>query len=203
MRRLMTASAFLTFAACGQPPAEPPAPPTAETSATPGLPAAPTPAPVEGWETDVITYSKIGAQLPAFTAWGDELTEFTAENLRGRWTIVSVITAPLPQEETSYLAALASAANQDPDLDVLMVDPKPGPTTWPGDKYVISGWPVVTNASRLVTALGLPASPAYLLIGPDLTIEAYRGALSSSPEDGIKPVIRGVAEIRKQVAAPQ
>lgn len=205
MRRLVTASAFLALAACGQPPAESPAAPAAEAPATPELPGAAKPprASVEGWETDVTTYSKIGAQLPAFTAWGDELTEFTAETLRGRWTIVSVITAPLPPEEASYLAALASAANQDPGLDVLMVDPNPGPTSWPGDKAVISGWPVVTSASDLVTALALPASPSYLLIGPDLTIEAWRGALSATPEDGIKPAIRGVAEIRRRVAAPQ
>ena len=45
--------------------------------------------------------------------------------------------------------------------------------------------------------------PAYILVGPDLTIEGYRGALSATPDDGIKSVIRGVAEIRKQVAAPE
>jgi hypothetical protein len=40
-------------------------------------------------------------------------------------------------------------------------------------------------------------------VGPDLNIEAYRGPLSATPDDGIKSVIRGVAEVRKQIAAPQ
>ena len=52
-------------------------------------------------------------------------------------------------------------------------------------------------------ALAAPALPAYLLIGPDLTIEGYRGALTATPDNGIKSVIQGVSEVRKQIAAPQ
>jgi hypothetical protein len=46
------------------------------------------------------------------------------------------------------------------------------------------------------------SAPVYLLIGPDLTIEGYRGQLASTPDDGIKSVIKGYAEIRKQIASP-
>jgi hypothetical protein len=64
-------------------------------------------------------------------------------------------------------------------------------------------WPHVTDDGTIARALSISTTPAYLLIGPDLTIEAYRGALTATPDDGIKSVIRGVAEIRKQVAAPE
>jgi hypothetical protein len=55
---------------------------------------------------------------------------------------------------------------------------------------------------KIAMAYRVSAFPTYFLIGPDLTIEAGRGELSATPEDGIKPVIKGYAEIRKQVASP-
>jgi hypothetical protein len=89
--------------------------------------------------------------------------------------------------------------DQDPDLDLLMIHHKPAD----GAAVSARSWPAMLDEGQIIASLALPASPAYLLVGPDLTIEGYRGALSASPEDGIKSVIRGVAEIRKQVAAPQ
>jgi hypothetical protein len=62
---------------------------------------------------------------------------------------------------------------------------------------------MMQNNGLLLSTLTAPTSPAYLLVGPDLNIEAYRGALSAMPNDGIKSVIRGVAEVRKQISAPQ
>lgn len=170
--------AFLMATACDQAPAGDPllAPPVTEAGAE--ATQAPT-ASVEGWETDTSAYALIGATLPAFAAKHADGRDFAADVLRGRWSILGVTgTEPLSKDETIYVAAASSAADQDPDLDFLIVS--------------------VTDAG----ALNLPASPAYLLVGPDLTIEAYRGALSSTPQDGIKPVFRGVAEIRKQVSAP-
>lgn len=201
MRAIATAAIALTLAACGQPPVETP-PEVAAAEATQQAAAPGVSAGVDGWEIDMTAYGRIGSALPAFKAEkGDK--DISAEALRGRWTIVGIVTAPLPPEEGTYISALASAADQDPELDVLMIDPMPGPTTWPGDSATANGWPLATGGADLAAALALPASPAYLLVGPDLTIEGYRGALSASPEDGIKPVIRGVAEIRKQIAAPQ
>lgn len=201
MRAVISTSIALALAACGQPPVETP-PEAAAAEATPQAVAPGASAGVDGWEIDMTAYGKIGAALPPFTATkGDG--EISTDTLRGRWTIIGVVTAPLPPEEGTFIAALASAADQDPSLDVLMVDPMPGPTTWLGDSATAHGWPLATDGADLVAALALPASPAYLLVGPDLTIEGYRGALSATPEDGIKSVIRGVAEIRKQIAAPQ
>jgi hypothetical protein len=75
-----------------------------------------------------------------------------------------------------------------------MVQPAPG---GPAD------WPTIADEGTLAPELRIETMPSYLLIGPDLTIEGYRGALSETPDNGIKSVIQGVAEIRKQVAAPQ
>lgn len=194
MRASIIAIAISALAACGQPPAETP-PEVAAAEATEPT-AAPGPsAGVDGWEIDMTAYDKIGAQLPAFTVKTADGAATTSDTLRGRWTIIGVWPAAgAPEGEDNFAAALVSAAGQDPDLDVLMIHPAAATHPWPV---------MIDEGGAATTALALPASPAYLLVGPDLTIEGYRGALTATPDDGIKSVIQGVAEVRKQIAAPQ
>jgi hypothetical protein len=193
--RLITLAAVLTLAACGQPPAESSAPPAPE-AATPEAAAPSTSASIEGWDTATSAYAKIGTTLPAFTARKEDGSEITAEALRGRWTILGLWGPTSIANETSFASALNSAVDQDPDLDLLiehtLVDGTPSPD---------GPWPKLSDTG-LAAMLGPPVLPSYLLIGPDLTIEGWRGPLELSPENGIKPVIQGVHEIRKQVSAP-
>lgn len=197
---LLAASAaalLASLSACGQPPAETAQTPAAATPATVAPPA--NSAAVDGWEIDMTAYSKIGSALPAYSLKQADGSTATPESLRGHWTILGVWpdTGATP-DEANFAAALSSAADQDPDLDVLIVQQKhegAAPTTPPQ-------WPVLTDDGTVAKTIAAPALPAYLLIGPDLTIEGYRGALTATPDDGIKSVIKGVAEIRKQVAAP-
>lgn len=193
--RLIALASVLALAACGQPPAESSAPPAPE-AATPEPPAPSTSASILGWDTATSAYAKIGTTLPAFTARKGDGSEITAEALRGRWTILGVWGPTRIANETSFAAALNSAVDQDPDLDLLiehtLVDGKAAPD---------GPWPKISDTG-LAATLGLPVLPSYLLIGPDLTIEGWRGPLELSPENGIKPVIQGVHEIRKQVSAP-
>ena len=196
MRGLLTASAFLALAACGEPQAISSAQ-TAPDAPTPPAAAAPAAA-VDGWETDPSAYALIGSTLPAITGEKMYGEAFSSESLRNRWTILGAWPAgEAPPEEATFATALASAVDQDPDLDLLIIH-QAAEAAGPGN----SVWPRATVDGAALAALKLPATPAYLLIGPDLTIEGYRGALSASPEDGIKPVIWGISEIRKQVAAP-
>ena len=199
-KSLFGVSMSLAIVACGQPPASVTAdstvPPTEQATASVAPRAA-----VEGWETDLTSFPLIGSTLPAFALFQANGTELTQENLRNRWTIIgfAVSTEALAKPENDYIAALNSAADQDPDLDFLAIRPAavtPPPATPPA-------WPTLYDEKGYTTALGITAAPSYLLVGPDLTIEGYRGALSATPDDGIKSVIRGVAEIRKQVAAPE
>jgi hypothetical protein len=161
---------------------------------------------VDGWETTSKSYPLLGATLPEFTAKRLGGGEATQDNLRNRWTIIGFWSGsgPSAQEEMRYIGALNSAANQDPDLDFMSIYLDAG-----GDFDVqawgagANAWPTLQGDAALADTFGIANSPAYLLIGPDLTIEAYRGALADTPEDGIKPVIRGVAQIKKQIAAPE
>jgi len=196
MRGLLAASTFLALAACGQPPAtdQPAAPAATETDAE--ATQAPVAA-VEGWEVYAAAYSLLGSTLPALSGKKMYGEDFSSESLRDRWTILGVWPAGNPPaEEPTYAAALVSAADQDPDLDVLIL--YAAAEAAPGN----SVWPRASVSKAALATLKLPETPAYLLVGPDLTIEGYRGALSATPQDGVKPVFRGVHEIRKQIAAP-
>jgi hypothetical protein len=196
-------SVLLVLAACNQEPTT-----ASNTGSTPESAAAPAPpvgaSKVEGWETSNETYVRLGTIVPDFTAKLVDGKELSNGTLRGRWTIMgfqSPDDAPEEApEEARFVGALSSAVDQDPDLDFLFVYSVPHGAL----VEIPPQWPSVRDDDReLQTKLGIEKTPAYLLVGPDLVIEAYRGALSATPEDGIKPVIRGVAEIKKQIAAPQ
>jgi hypothetical protein len=199
MRPIVLAAALL-FAACekSEPPAATPTAPSPLPSVTAlDTPARPRADPVEGWETSGGELLLLGKLSPAFNAPGSRAgaTAATSESIRGRWTIVALLgaQAPLPGNELTYLQALKSAVDADPDLDFL-------PIHAPGANFAALA-PTFTDDGSVSKAFGVETYPTYLLVGPDLTIEAYRKALSADP-DGIKSVIRGVAEIKKQVAAP-
>jgi hypothetical protein len=173
--------ASLFLACCGQESGSPPAGDSIQqqpsTAATPALEK---PIAVEGWEADPQIYAKLGSTAPAFsgTPQGAVLA-VTQDALRNRWTILGFAGPGANVEEARFVSALKSAVDQDPDLNFMAI-----------------------ADDAVATAFAVDRKPFYLLIGPDLTIEAWRGALSATPEDGIKPVIRGVAEIKRQIAAP-
>lgn len=201
--RLLTASILVLLTAC-QPRADAPAPETADTPAVQAPPAEPGPtpasAPVEGWETGSPAYAGIGATTPDFSARRADGEMISQDSLRGRWTILGFDSeATVTTDETKYLTALNSAVNQDPDLDFLQIYRLSETAT----RAPVMHWPAIIDVGPVSDAFGIGETPAYLLVGPDLTVEAWRGALSATPDDGIKPVIRGVADIRKQVAAPE
>jgi hypothetical protein len=131
----------------------------------------------------------------------------TSEQLRGRWTILGFWNATLAgvEEETRYIRALNSAVDQDPDLDLLTIYLKlDAAGTDVGKWFANNGgdpWPTLIDEGGMDDMFNIAVLPAYLLIGPDLTIHAWRGALSSDP-DGVKPMIRGIADIKKKAASP-
>ena len=197
MRTIIFAASIASLAACS--------PAAVETVQPPSQPSAATVAPakvagIDGWEIDMTAYSKIGTALPAYSVKQADGTDATPEKLRGHWTILGIWPdAGATPDETRFATALSSAADQDPELNVLIVQPKHDGAA----PAAPSQWPVLIDDGTVAKAIAAPGLPAYLLIGPDLTIEGYRGALTATPDDGIKSVIQGVSEIRKQIAAPQ
>jgi hypothetical protein len=206
MRLLVLASLF-ALTGCEKA-APPPAPLTslAGARAQPAV-SVPAPSPVAGWTTDGGNFLLLGRQAPTFKGKLMTGDPFSLEELRGRWTIVGFrASASADKTEDTFVTALNSAVDQDPDLDFLQVVVAPGvpaPNPDGSRSGVESKAPTLADGDhQIASAFGISDLPAYLLIGPDLTIEGVRGRLADSPDNGIKDVIRGVAQIRKQIADP-
>lgn len=161
--------------------------------------------PVEGWQS---THALVGSAAPDFSLQKVGGGTVSRDQLRGRWTILGFWNATLAgiEDEVRYLRALNSAVDQDPDLDLLTIHLKRDAAESDVAGWFANNggdpWPTLIGEGETALPFQIIAPPAYLLIGPDLTIHAYRGALSADP-DGIKSVIRGIAEIRKKIASPQ
>jgi hypothetical protein len=207
MRALAIAAIVAALGACGEQPdiAEtPPAPAAAEPAPT--TPSPVTLAAVDGWEVDPAGYALAGKTAPAFSIARTNGGAVSQEELRGRWTILGFWSVSMIglKDEAAFIRALNSAADQDPDLDFLGVHIRPEVdielTKWFDDNG--GPWPTLVDDGKAATSFSIGTPPKYLLVGPDLTIHAYRGALASTPDNGIKSVIQGVAEIKKQLANP-
>lgn len=204
---------FAALLACGACQREP----VVETPPTPPA-AAPATLEVEGWTTSEGSFPLLHQTAPAFSAPMHGGGEATLDRLRGKWTILAFwgLWSDDSLADTRYISALISAAGQDPGLEVLTIHTPPGPgrgaealgdfrslSAWFADQGG-APWPTVLDDNGAVAeAFRVTEAPVYLLVGPDLTIEAWRTDLSATPDDGIKSVIRGVADIRKEVAAPE
>ncbi len=173
---------------------------------------------VEGWNLSEDEYSLQGSVMPGVKGTQHRSGAlFSQDTLRGKWTILAFwgLWSDDSIADARYISALISAVKQDPQLHFMSVHIPPAPdrTEEALGSFVSldsffsdqgGRWPTVFDKEgRISAAMQIDTAPLYLLIGPDLTIEAWRGLLAATPEDGIKPVIRGVAEIRKQIAAPE
>lgn len=205
-------------ASCGN---EAPAPPAVEleaaeaSSTTPQ--AMPEPAPIDGWPD---AQPRAPFVLPDTFAYSDpERGPVTAASFHGGWTIMAFwgLWSEDSLADIRYMQALRSAVGQDPDLtfvaihtppvrngDVQLDDPY-GAYLSLDQGLADQGASFVSGEDRVgdaAAALHVTSVPSYLLIGPDLTIEARRGAIALDEPDGIKSLIRGVAQIRSEIAAP-
>ena len=152
-KNLLGVSVTIALTACGQPtspaPAEATVPPSEHTQTS----VAKARASVEGWETDFTAYASMGSTLPAFALKQADGTELTQENLRDRWTILGFVGGndAAAKTEHDYIAALNSAADQDPDLDFLAIQTAanaPAP------------WPTVYDDAGIAAALHVDTTPA-------------------------------------------
>jgi hypothetical protein len=201
------AAALIALGGCEKAPrtAQPPA---AETY-TPVEPAAPSQAEaaastasVEGWDGSGTT--KLGKPLAEFEFEKIGGGKVEASSLRGRWTVLALWSASdaASLADEDYIRAVVSAADADPDLDFLSVHIRTDAAADPAKVFKGKPWPTLQADEKALQSFGVSTLPVYLLIGPDLVVEASRGALAKTP-DGIKPMFRGIAEVRKQVAAPE
>lgn len=171
---------------------------------------------IHGWVMSPDGYQLFNTITPGFRGSQHKGGLVSQDTLRGKWTIMAFwgLWSEDSLAEARYLAALSTAAKQDRGLNFLSVHTPPGPErgdealggflsldSWFADNG--GAWPTLMDRDgRIAATFAVDTVPKYLLIGPDLTIEAWRGPIAGTSEDGIKSAIRGVAEIKKQIAAP-
>ncbi|MEZ5937522.1 MAG: hypothetical protein R3C52_04805 [Hyphomonadaceae bacterium] len=168
---------------------------------------------VQGWRFDQ-DYALQGERLPDFSLPMHGGGALSSDSLRGHWTILAFwgLWSDDSLADTRYMNAVASASSQDPDLDFKGVHVPPGPERGSDALGVYLSldqglqdqgglWQTTVDDTGAVAAeLMISSVPTYLLIGPDLTVEAWRPSMAAEGDDVVKPMFRGVAEIRKDVA---
>jgi peroxiredoxin len=147
----------------------------------------------------------IGKPLPAFRLAREDGESFSDVALKGRWTVIAFTGAWCgdSRADAPHLAALGSAIDQDPGLDIVAVhvDARYGTYLSAGDFFDQSGirMPVALDADRDVyRALEVTWVPSYLVVDPQGVVRGFRTDLSAetSNEGGVKRFIKDIAILR-------
>lgn len=159
------------------------------------------------------SYELIGQTVPAFAAelaGGGAVTE---EVFKGKWTIVDVwgIWCGDCRRDTPLVRALSERVASDPDIAFWSLHTPPSRTR-AAEAYGAFGsvdayfaaeggsYPTIIDKDASVReALKIVWTPTYLLVGPDLTIHAFRTDLSVGGEGGIENVIAQAKAVKASV----
>ena len=160
-------------------------------------------------------YAFLGKALPDIAGKRINGTNFETEDLAGQWTVIDVwgLWCSDCMADAKYVAALASAIAQDPDLHFLSIHTPPSAAR-ADEAYGRYGsveayfeekgysYPTVidTNAS-IRDALEIAWTPSYLLVAPDLTVQGFRSELSAADGEPVKDFIRDIASVKAAYAS--
>ncbi|MFC7291159.1 DUF1131 family protein [Hirschia litorea] len=162
------------------------------------------------------SHALLGKQIPDFSAKLSSGGQITQADLKGRWTIINFwgLFCHDSLNDAAYANALKTALEQDPDVGYLSFHTAPQDYKTSTNKTKIFGkwgsvdaffkdkgyseYPVALDPDATIReAFKIIWTPTYLIVGPDLTIEAFRTDLSIDNPNGIKDVVRQIHEIRK------
>jgi thiol-disulfide isomerase/thioredoxin len=157
-------------------------------------------------------YRLLGEPLPLVTGELLDGEAFSTADLGGQWTLVDVwgIWCSDCMADAPYAAALARAIDQDPDLAFLSIHTPPSAERASEaygkfgsvEKYFENkgySYPTVVDRDASIReALRIDWTPTYLLVAPDLTVEAFTTDLSVAGDQPVKDLLAEIAEIRSQ-----
>lgn len=155
------------------------------------------------------SYELLGKPLPSFSATLADGSPVTEEVFRGKWTIVDVwgIWCGDCRRDAPLVKALAEKADADPQIEFISLHTPPSAARVK-DAYGAygsvqayfekegGGYKTIVDAdASLREAFKIVWTPSYLLIGPDLTVQAFRTDLSVGSSEGLDKVIAQAKEI--------
>lgn len=219
-RSIIATTAFALLAACGE---------GGNTSADKATgfitPGASVPASAETEPGDVprddygrpFTYDYLGETLPAFSGPLNGGGTFSSNDLEGQWTVIDVwgLWCSDCMADARYVAALASAIAQDPDLSFLSIHTPPsaaradesygryGSVQAYFDEKGYSYATLLDEDASIRETLSIAWTPSYLLVAPDLTVQGFRSELAAADGEPVKDFLRDIAEVKAEWQAGQ
>lgn len=149
----------------------------------------------------------IGKRAPAFALRGGDGATVSNASIAGRWTVIAFVGAWCGdcRRDAPYLAALARAVDQDPDLDIVAIiderasygDHLDAMRTF---SVADARLPMAIDEGRKAYgAFQISWLPSYLVVDPQGVVRAFRTDLSveTASEGGVKRFIRDIAELRR------
>ncbi|MEH6694092.1 MAG: TlpA disulfide reductase family protein [Hyphomonas sp.] len=159
-------------------------------------------------------YALLGEPFPQFTATMADGQAFDSAVLN-RWMVIDVwgIWCGDCMRDAPYVAALATAIEQDPDLYFLSIHvPANASRTSTEELYGKYGsveayfaekgysYPTVLDTDTSIREkLKISWTPSYLLISPDGIIRAFRTDLSVAGGEPVKDFLKDVARVKSEV----
>ncbi len=156
------------------------------------------------------THKNLGARLPAFAGETADGGDFSSADLEDKWTVIEIwgLWCHDSMNDAPYAAALSTALAQDPNVSFMSIH-TPQKAERAGDAYASYGsvaayfddkgysfTTVVDTDASIREALNIRWTPTYLLIAPDLSIQAFRTGLSDAEGEPVKDFVRQISQIR-------
>jgi peroxiredoxin len=186
-------AAGLALAACAAPP-------------RPSTPAASTSAESVAVAVRPTSHPLIGHSAPGFALRGADGATISNASISGRWTVIAFVGAWCGdcRRDVPYLAALARAIDQDPDLNILaIIDERAsyGDHLDAMRTFAVADaqLPMAIDEGRKVyDAFRMSWLPSYVVVDPDGVVRGFRTDLSTDTagEGGVKRFIQDIAALR-------
>ena len=158
-------------------------------------------------------YALLGQKLPEFSGSLLDGTEFDSTKLK-TWTVIDVwgIWCSDCRADGPYVAALATAINQDPDLDFVSIHtPASEARISPEEMFGKFGsveayfadtgynFPVLVAPDvSLRNALKITWTPSYILVSPDGVVKGYRSEFAAAKGEPVKDFLKDIARVKAE-----
>lgn len=157
------------------------------------------------------TYEYLGQTLPAFSGTLADGQSFTSSALSSEWTIIEIwgLWCHDSMNDAPYAAALSTALASDPTISFMSIH-TPQNETRADQAYKSYGsvsayfeskgysYPTVIDADASIRdTLKVRWTPTYILVAPDLSVQAFRTGLADADGESVKDFVQQISDIRR------
>ncbi|MEO9968321.1 MAG: TlpA disulfide reductase family protein [Hyphomonadaceae bacterium] len=153
-----------------------------------------------------VRHNLLGQTLPEFAAEAIDGSVFSSGDLAGKWTVLAAwgVWCHDSRNDAEHINALAKAAADDGGIEFVSIH-MPFSAEHTDIAYRDYGsveayfeakdvsWPTIIDEQADIRALlEIQWTPSYLVVGPDMTVRAFRTDFSVTGEDAVAAFVRDV-----------